>query len=139
MRARPEIAGVHGNEGHERHEKQRRRGENGRPEILLRRCHGHRRAQGDRVNRGAALLPGRLGAPSSVVVVGFVFPLRVHALVRLAGVTALGRPHGPALRALGLDGRQRQQSLEVLAPTLRARRNGRRSNERLERVSAAAA
>jgi hypothetical protein len=83
--------------------------------------------------------PIRIQRERSVVVVRLVLSLGVNALVRLTHITLFRRAHGLLPRALRPHGRQRQQPLEVLTPTFRARRHGSPADERLEHVAARAA
>jgi hypothetical protein len=83
--------------------------------------------------------PIRIQRERSVVVVRLVLSLRVNALVRLTRIALLRRAHGLLSRALRPHGRQRQQPLEILAPTFGARGYGSTADERLEHVATSAA
>jgi hypothetical protein len=69
-------------------------------------------------------------------VIPLVFALSVLAFIRLPRVPLFGGSQGLLARALGPHGREREQTLDVLTPTLWAQRHSRGANERLEAIVA---
>jgi len=70
-----------------------------------------------------------------IVVIQFVFALRVHALRSLPQISLSCRPHGEVARPGGLHGRKRKVTLQRCALALGARRRGLPSHEGFEGVT----